>query len=807
MARGAWSLLSRRTWVEWAVVTALVAILAAGLTATHGTTRADRLIYDRFMRVQAQSAPDDVVIVAIDEKSLEQIGRWPWPRRVHAQLLERLAQAKPAVIAIDVLMPEASADALVDDDALLAAAIRATGVPVLLPVAMQDIGARHKLAMPVSPLLAAGVRLGHVHVETDDDGIARSVYLTEGFADEPAKPYAHLALAALQAAGRAAHPRDTGSARPQDSDAPYGSVWVRHNLHGIRFLEAEPGIARVSFVDVLNGRADAARLAGKIILIGTTGVGLQDAYPTPVGGNNGLMPGVEIIGTVLSNLQAQSRAQQGIALAPTPVRWVVTAIILMAAMFALLLLPPRAGLALVLALAALLAALTYAAMTYWGWWFPPLALLTALLAALPLWSWRRLEAALSQVASETRLLAAESSPLAPLPAASERSVDVVDARLALLRQAGQRVRDLRRALATALEEWPDAAWIVASDGAVLLANRDAQLLTQRRDVPAGNVYAVLECYSVQLEATQAEYLREAAFSWPLLLRFPLPKVFEEGVEARDAQGRVVLVKTAFLPAGGAGTRALGPAGGMGNDAVIVSVVDLTVIRQLEEQREEALRFLSHDIRSPQASILALLDTDDGKNAPALHERIRSAAQSTLRLADDFVQFARAENVQSYHFEAQDFDSLAQEAADEVWALAQKARVRIVQTPWQEPVWVNADRSLLWRAIVNLLNNAVKFSPSGGEVRIDVRQTATHGRVSIQDQGPGMTEADAARLFSHFSRLPAAQRKEGVGLGLAFVKAVAERHGGKVEVVSALGAGSTFTLEIPLLDASQQKRLT
>jgi signal transduction histidine kinase len=375
----------------------------------------------------------------------------------------------------------------------------------------------------------------------------------------------------------------------------------------------------------------------------------------------------------------------------------------------------------------------------------------------------------------------------------------VDARLALLRQAGQRVRDLRRALTNALEELPDAAWIVAPDGAVLLANRDAQLLTQQRYVRADNVYAVLECYSVMLEATQAEYLGETPFAWPALLQFPLPSVFVEGVEARDAQSRTVLVKTAFLPDAGTSEDR--------RNAVIVSVVDLTVIRQLEEQREEALRFLSHDIRSPQASILALLDTDDGKNPATLHERIRGAAQSTLRLADNFVQFARAENAQSYQFEVQDLDAMAQEAADEVWALAHKAGVSIVQTPSEEPVWVNADRSLLWRAIVNLLNNAVKFSHKGGKVAIMITQSAPYARISIIDSGPGMTEAEAARLFTRFSRLPSAQRKDGVGLGLAFVKAVAERHQGRVEVQSAPGKGATFSLDIPLFDATHQKRIS
>jgi CHASE2 domain-containing sensor protein/signal transduction histidine kinase len=790
MPRRAWSLLSRRTWWEWVLVGTAVLALAGIITHTNGTTRADRLIYDRFMRLQAQSAPADIAIIAIDEKSLEQLGRWPWPRRVHAQLIGQLAVAKPAVLALDILMPETSGDSAVDDDAVLAAAMRQAPFPIVLPVAVEDLGVRNKPALPVLPLRQAAAALGHVHVQADDDGLVRSVYLHEGFADVQGEDYPHLSVAALQAAKRAIAISLQDNLVP--ATAPIGEPWQRRHLHGIRYVDPA-SFMRVSYVDVLNGRVDMTLLAGKTVLVGTTAIGLFDAYPTSLGGNDGLLAGVEIIATVMANAQHSARAGQGIALAPAWVRWLLTALLVLGPLLALLFLPPRHGLVVVLAVVGVVLAGSYLLMARWGWWVPPLAMGAALLAALPLWSWRRLEAALSQIANETQLLAAESSPLAPLLAMRERSVDVVDERLGLLRHAGRRVRDLRRALTNALEELPDAAWIVGLDGGVLLANRDAQLLTQRRFVDSNNVYAVLQYYSVLLEATQAELLGETPFTWPVLLRFPLPAVFEEGVEARDAQGRVVLVKTAFLPDTG---------GPHSRDAVIVSVVDLTVIRQLEEQREEALRFLSHDIRSPQASILALLDTHDGKDHAALHERIRSAAQSTLRLADGFVQFARAENAQSYQFEAQDLDAMAQEAADEVWAQAHKAGVRIMQNTCAEPVWVNADRSLMWRAIVNLLNNAVKFSPPGGVVSIDVQQTKQHARVSITDQGPGMSEAQAGRLFTNFSRLPSAQRKDGVGLGLAFVKAVAQQHSGRVEVVSTLGQGSTFSLEIPVLEATQ-----
>jgi signal transduction histidine kinase len=112
------------------------------------------------------------------------------------------------------------------------------------------------------------------------------------------------------------------------------------------------------------------------------------------------------------------------------------------------------------------------------------------------------------------------------------------------------------------------------------------------------------------------------------------------------------------------------------------------------------------------------------------------------------------------------------------------------------VLVGIDRDLVARAITNLLGNALKFSPAGSSVRCAIEPLPLEWAVLVQDQGPGIDEELRAHLFEPFARGRAGFHVEGAGLGLAFVKTVAQRHGGKVVLESAPGQGSAFRLILP-----------
>jgi signal transduction histidine kinase len=181
-----------------------------------------------------------------------------------------------------------------------------------------------------------------------------------------------------------------------------------------------------------------------------------------------------------------------------------------------------------------------------------------------------------------------------------------------------------------------------------------------------------------------------------------------------------------------------------------------------------------------------------------------------------VQLARAES-QTYVLEAVSLSELTIDASDEVWPQAHakhihlEAETQAGQTGSESDAgdgcWIRADRSLMTRALVNILNNAVKYSPP--ETRITCTIGALSGsparvQCTIRDQGYGIPVEQQSRLFQRFSRFHEGDQPEtgGAGLGMAFVKTVVTRHGGDVHVASAPGKGTTFTVTLPALDETQ-----
>jgi signal transduction histidine kinase len=440
-----------------------------------------------------------------------------------------------------------------------------------------------------------------------------------------------------------------------------------------------------------------------------------------------------------------------------------------------LLLAPTASL---LASAALLVGILVAtalAPSVVGLQFAPTAGLLGVLLAYPLWVWRRLRAAMGYLLEEFQRMETRRDLPTMLPAA--RSGDLLDRHIDALQDASEQLRNLNRFVSETLNSLPDATLIADASGLVLVANQAAyqyfikQKVTRLRGYPLGELLRGVHRTGTQQPVFDADRLQRETQPW--------------GSEARDAAGRDLLAR--FVPCFNTDGQ---------TTSWIASLVDITPIREAERQRDVALRFISHDMRSPQSSILALLEVQrlhpEQPMQPDTLGRIERHARRTLDLAEEFVQLARAES-STYRLETVDLSDLLDEAVDEVWPQAQARQVGIqVQRP-DAPALCEADRGLLTRAMANLIGNAVKY---GGqeqtEVRCAVQRVGTGWRVAITDQGPGMTPEQQQRLFQQFARLdPEQGAARGVGLGLVFVRTVVERHGGRIEVSSQPGYGATF----------------
>jgi CHASE2 domain-containing sensor protein/two-component sensor histidine kinase len=744
-------------FIEWLAIFLLSSALATLLTFANWTGRADNIIYDALAKVAAHGAGDDIVIVGIDNRSIEALGRYPWPRQVHAQLLQGLARMRPKAIAYDVLFVDPDPAT----DGALAAAVRGaapTYLPLLIEVPGPD-GTPYRVLPPVPPIAQAAAGLGHVGVAPDEDGVVRRAFLE---ASDGSRSWPHL-MSLMHGAPLPAPTRQVGQ-----------GLQLTHPTM-ISFAGPAGSFRTISAVDVIRGETPPDFLKGKLVLVGSTADGLGDQYATPLSDGASAMSGVELQANILNTLN------QGQAVRPVGLPW--TLVFAVAPLWLLLAgflsLPPRAN--MVLGGVLFTAALTASAVLCLDarLWLPPTTTLTVLMLVYPLWSWRRLAASaayledeLKQFAEEPDVLSVLSGPPGALPG------DLIERNVVLMRRAIARARDLRAFVTDGLHGLPDPVLLASADERVVVANRAALDLFRSTASPPVE--------GSDLGALMAGF-KEAEPGNPAP---PSPASGPQHSELVAPDGRIFNVSR--IPVQGSSGRTA---------AWIVRLTDITSIKAAAKQREDVLQLLTHDMRSPQVSILSLLARRQAQPLAAeLSARIEAYARRTLALADDFVRLARAEGA-DYELETLNLGDLVQFAVDDVWPQSSAKGVAVAVQEVETEFLVEAERSLLLRALINLLDNAVKFTEPGGRVDCSLRSRCDASRREVQcviaDTGPGMTAAQRARIFERFRRGVSARAGDGAGLGLAFVQTVATRHGGAIDCQSDPGEGSVFTLTLPL----------
>ena len=229
---------------------------------------------------------------------------------------------------------------------------------------------------------------------------------------------------------------------------------------------------------------------------------------------------------------------------------------------------------------------------------------------------------------------------------------------------------------------------------------------------------------------------------------------------------------------------------------------VAALEELEQLRSDLLSSIAHELRTPltavRTSVGLLLDPTLPATADEREQLLGTIARGADRMqrfVDDVLDITRF-RAGSIRLQLRRFDgrTLAREAAAAVTPLmAARGQTLDLSLP-ATPVWVYGDRRRLEQALVNLLSNAQKFSPDGVAVRLAVEVRGDHAAWSVTDRGPGITPRDRDRLFERF--FTSGGRTPGTGLGLPIALATALAHGGTIEVDTAVGRGSTFTLCVP-----------
>lgn len=229
-----------------------------------------------------------------------------------------------------------------------------------------------------------------------------------------------------------------------------------------------------------------------------------------------------------------------------------------------------------------------------------------------------------------------------------------------------------------------------------------------------------------------------------------------------------------------------------------------VVSNADERRFEFFLAASHQLKSPVAIIQWCLHSalDRGELAKKDVEYVRKAclqADSMGALISDMLQVLRLEDTHRQQgLERVVLAKQIHEIYSQYQAHAKERGVSLETEPIANSLAVMADPTFLKQAIINLVDNAIKYTKSGGTVTVGAKKTGQLIAITIKDQGIGIAEAEQAQLFSEFFRGAEAKTiaHEGSGLGLVLVKHIAHSFHGNVEVTSKLGEGSTFSIILP-----------
>lgn len=236
------------------------------------------------------------------------------------------------------------------------------------------------------------------------------------------------------------------------------------------------------------------------------------------------------------------------------------------------------------------------------------------------------------------------------------------------------------------------------------------------------------------------------------------------------------------------------------------------LEHLDQQKTDFLSTISHELRTPLTSINGflelLLDGEAGEVNPGQLQMLRVIERNTVRLRgliEDLLVLNRIESGSGLDLikTTVSLRELLGQAAEELRPLASKAGVELRIEPGPDAATVTGDRAYLHRALVNIMSNAIKFTPRDGTVRVSCAIDAATGNATLccADTGIGIPKADLEHLFTRFFRATNAtsQAIPGSGLGLAIVKTIVELHGGGLTLDSVEGEGTTVTLRVPLAD--------
>lgn len=234
---------------------------------------------------------------------------------------------------------------------------------------------------------------------------------------------------------------------------------------------------------------------------------------------------------------------------------------------------------------------------------------------------------------------------------------------------------------------------------------------------------------------------------------------------------------------------------------IVVMQDITYVKKLEEDRSDFMHALSHDMRNPLTSIIGYTEVIertvplDDKFSVFL-ERIRVAADRMLEMVTQLLRTVDMEIHEQLEWKACALPPIMDQVVHDVEGAALSKAIDVRLEVDGDPYEIVADANRLYHALLNLVENAVKYSPPETNVTVSAKFAEQGAVIDITDEGPGIPEEDLPRIFEKYYRGRSVSNQQGSGLGLAVVRSIVEAHGGKISVRNRSDGGAQFTINLP-----------
>jgi signal transduction histidine kinase/CHASE2 domain-containing sensor protein len=778
---------------RWLLLNVLLLVLVGLLSLSYPVEELSRRTGDTYFRLRgSQGTSPHVSLIVIDDASLERYGRWPWKRSLLAQVVRAASAEHPKALGLDILLSETEDET---NDRELAKALKDAGNAVL--VAKISNSPQGRLWVEPLPLFAQNaVAVGHAQAALGPDSICRSIPARELSLEGPRWAFA---LEVARAASGAILEDDGRELRIGDRKIPTVGSSSRAVVAGVkseslRFLpidyrgqiapgETSPPFFAVSVEDLLDGKA-GGQLQGKAVLIGFGSTEIDDRIPTPVS-DRLPMPGVEIHANLVDAILA------GRNLRPLNgwLNLLALCVFSLTSTWVVLRWPVWRGLAALTALLAVGLAASYLVFTWMHILvglgpFLCVALLAGPLAQLQnlVLMDRGLTQGLRQlqIALKTAELVKKDSLSAALREELRPKAEDLHWKVSLLRQLQSELSSLYALDETLLEAMQEGLAVFSVDGRVIFRNPKWQSFCEKQEWEAT---ADLDVFGAALGEPGWRDLRKSLATPGVWL--------DSEVYLGEGLWRLRAVRLKRTSASDA------------LDFIMVVVMDQTARMERDRARAEALGFVTHELRTPLVSIQGfaeyLLRYSKERASSEAAATIFQESGRLVAMINTYLDVLRLEaGARPMRKETFQVGDTIKQVARVIQPIAQASGIKVKAEIAADLPALQGDPHLIEGALLNLVSNAIKYSARGSEVKLRAEVEGGGVMLEVWNPGPAIPPDELVRLFEPFYRRNEQEETaRGWGLGLAFVKRIAEQHGGKAEARSESGSGTAFRISLPV----------